>query len=164
MLRDALAAINRRLLDAVMIGNAAAALHGAPVTTIDVDFMFRATLPNLRKLKAVAKELQAVIMRPYYPVSKLYRMTNDDRGLQLDFMPVIHGIRSFESLKSRATEVTIQGQRVWLASLEDIIRSKKAASRHRDTAVLPILEKTLYELHASQQNQHNASAKEHDET
>jgi predicted nucleotidyltransferase len=164
MLRDALAAINRHLLDAVMIGNAAAALHGAPVTTLDVDFMFRATPLNLRKLKAVAKELEAVIMRPYYPVSKLFRMTNDDRGLQLDFMPVIHGIRSFESLKSRATEVTIQGQRVWLAGLEDIIRSKKAAGRLRDTAVLPILEKTLYEFNASEEHKRNAPAKEHDES
>jgi len=42
-------------LEAVMIGNAAAALHGAPVTTLDFDFLFRKTPGNLRKLKAVAK-------------------------------------------------------------------------------------------------------------
>ena len=49
MLRDALAAMNQNRLEAVMIGNAAAALHGAPVTTIDVDFMFRATPHNLHE-------------------------------------------------------------------------------------------------------------------
>jgi hypothetical protein len=42
-------------LEAILIGNAAAALHGAPVTTLDLDFMFRPTRTNLRKLKAFAK-------------------------------------------------------------------------------------------------------------
>ncbi len=37
-------------LEAIMIGNAAAALQGAPVTTVDVDFFFRRTPANLRKL------------------------------------------------------------------------------------------------------------------
>lgn len=145
ILRDALGALSRARLEAVMIGNAAAALHGAPVTTIDVDFMFRDTPVNLRKLKAVARELGAVIMRPYYPVSKLYRLTNDDRGLQLDFMPAIHGIRSFEGLRSRASRIRIGDEEGWLASLEDIIRSKKSAARPRDQAVLPILQQTLNE-------------------
>jgi hypothetical protein len=38
-------------LEVVLIGNAAAALQGAPVTTVDFDFMFRKTPVNLRKLK-----------------------------------------------------------------------------------------------------------------
>ena len=52
-------------LEAVMVGNAAAALQGAPVTTLDIDFMFRKTPTNLKKLKAIAKDLQAVILKPY---------------------------------------------------------------------------------------------------
>ena len=43
-------------LETVMVGNAAAALHGAPVTTLDIDFMFRKTPTNMRKLKALKKE------------------------------------------------------------------------------------------------------------
>ena len=78
-------------LEVVMVGNAAAALHGAPVTTLDVDFMFRKTPTNLKKLKAVAKTLGATILRPYYPVSELYRVVNDERGLQLDFMAKLDG-------------------------------------------------------------------------
>jgi len=53
MLFRILAALHEQRLEAVLIGNAAA-FHGAPVTTLDVDFMFRATPVNVRKLKAVA--------------------------------------------------------------------------------------------------------------
>ena len=45
-------------LEAVLIGNAAAALQGAPVTTVDFDFLFRKTPRNLQKMKAVARALQ----------------------------------------------------------------------------------------------------------
>src|SRR5919106_6541848 len=89
--------------EAIMVGNAAAALHGAPVTTLDIDFMFRKTPLNMKKLKAVAKSLRAVILKPYYPVSDLFRVVNDDQGLQLDFMSRLHGVHSFEGLRSRAT-------------------------------------------------------------
>jgi hypothetical protein len=137
-----LAALRDRKLEAVLIGNAAAALHGAPVTTLDFDFLFRDTSPNLAKLKRVAKDCNAMILRPFYPVSKLYRVVNDDLGLQADFMPMIHGIRSFEGVRARAAERVIGGLPLLVASLDDIIASKKAAGRERDLAVLPVLEQT----------------------
>lgn len=136
---DALAA---EKLEAVLIGNAAAAVQGAPVTTLDFDFMFRDTATNMAKLKRLAKRLDAVILRPFYPVSRLYRLTSDATGLQADFMPVIHGVRSFESLRSRAVVIEIDGRSLLAASLDDIIKSKRAAGRDRDLAVLPILERT----------------------
>lgn len=143
LLTRILEAMRLHKLEAILIGNAGAAVHGAPVTTLDFDFMFRDTPTNLRKLKAMAKALKAVILRPYYPVSKLYRMVDDDLGLQVDFMPVIHGVRSFESLRSRADKVIIAGEPLMLASLEDIVKSKRSANRLRDQAVLEVLEKTL---------------------
>lgn len=132
-------------LEVVMVGNAAAALQGAPVTTLDIDFMFRKTPANLKKLKAVARAFGAVILRPYYPVSELYRMINDERGLQLDFMAKLDGIRSFEGLKARSASVKFGERELRIACLADIIKSKRAAGRDRDKAVLEILQKTLDE-------------------
>ncbi|HEY6362780.1 MAG TPA: nucleotidyltransferase [Vicinamibacterales bacterium] len=129
--------------EAVLIGNAAAALQGAPVTTVDFDFFFRNTSRNLAKLKALADRLKAVILRPYYPASDLYRVVRDDDGLQVDFMATIHGIRSFKGVYVRATLIEIDDVTIRVASLADIIRSKKAARRPRDLAVLGILEKAL---------------------
>lgn len=134
---------SRHKFEAICIGNAAAALHGAPVTTIDVDFMFRDSPGNLKKLKAISRELGGVILRPYYPASKLYRVQRDGDGLQLDFMPTIHGVRSFASLRSRAQELSFGSHVLLVSSLEDIIRSKVAAGRDKDKVVVPLLERTL---------------------
>lgn len=141
--------IGRRLhdvgLDAVLIGNAAAALQGAPVTTVDFDFLFRRTPRNLTKLKALARGLRATILRPYYPASDLYRVVRDDDGLQLDFMATIHGLRSYEGVRDRATLIELGGASILVAALADIIKSKRAAGRPRDLAVLEVLETALEE-------------------
>jgi len=132
-------------LEAILIGNAAAALQGAPVTTLDFDFLFRKTPANLRKLKAVARALGAVILKPYYPASDLLRLVRDEDSLQVDFMARIHGVRSLASLRSRALRLEFGGHELLVADLADIIRSKRAAGRPRDRAVLEILRKTLDE-------------------
>lgn len=138
-------ALKETRLEAVLIGNAAAALHGAPVTTLDLDFMFRKTTRNLAKLKEIAKSLEAQILRPYYPASDLFRVINEDRGLQVDFMAAIHGVRSFAGLRARAQSVKLGGSDLLVADLRDIIASKRAAGRARDLAVLEVLETTLRE-------------------
>ncbi len=129
-------------LEVILVGNAAAALQGAPVTTLDFDFMFRNTPLNLKKLKKVAGVLGMSSSQPYYPASDLYRLVQEDTGIQLDFMSRLHGVKSFESLKSRAAEVYFGTARILVADLDDIIRSKRALGRDKDLAVIHILEKT----------------------
>jgi predicted nucleotidyltransferase len=129
-------------LEAVLIGNAGAALQGAPVTTVDFDFLFRKTPRNMQKLRRLADRLQGAMLRPYYPAADLYRLTREDDGLQVDFMATVHGLRSFEGVRDRSRTVDLGGVSIRVASLADIIRSKKAAGRARDRAVLEILEKT----------------------
>jgi hypothetical protein len=145
VLNSIVAALAETRLEAILIGNAAAAIHGAPVTTLDFDFMFRETAANLAKLRHLATRLNALILRPYYPISKLYRVVNDDTGLQADFMPAIHGVKSFNSLRSRAERMEFSGRRLWVAHLADIIASKQAVGRPRYIAVLDVLRRTLYE-------------------
>ncbi|MGQ0643670.1 MAG: nucleotidyltransferase [Gemmatimonadaceae bacterium] len=137
--------LSRHKLDAVLIGNAAGALQGSPLTTVDLDFMFCETARNLQKLRRLADDLDAVIMRPFYPASGLYRVVRDRDGMQLDFMTKIDGIRSFESLRRRAAVMQIKAHDMRVASLEGIIRSKAAANRPEDRAVLPVLRRTLRE-------------------
>lgn len=100
-LREIARALHECNLEAILVGNAAA-LQGAPVTTLDFDFMFRKTASNLKKLKRRADILEGHLLVPYYPASQLSRLINDDCGLKIDFMCVLHGGRSFAGLKSRA--------------------------------------------------------------
>jgi len=128
-------ALDEVSLEAILVGNAAAALHGAPVTTLDFDFMFRKTAANLGKLKKLAQRLNAVILCPFYPVSELYRVVVEDTGLQLDFMSVLHGIRSFASLRSRAERMTFSGASLWLAALGDVFVGERTLGRGRSKAI-----------------------------
>ena len=139
------AVLNHHGLDAVLIGNAAAALRGAPVTTVDFDFVIHSTRLNVEKLKRIANELGLPLHRPYYPASKLYRIGGTEYGLQLDFMPPVSGLQKFESLKAHSTEVRFGHSWIQVADLRDVIRGKKAANRPKDIAALPALEATLAE-------------------
>ena len=74
MLALVVRALREQRMEAVLVGNAAAALHGAPVTTLDFDFMFRDTPGNLAKLKRVAKSLHCVVFRPYCANDRIVRV------------------------------------------------------------------------------------------
>jgi predicted nucleotidyltransferase len=145
LLAEVARALRKVRLEAVLIGNAAAALQGAPVTTVDFDFLFRKTPRNLAKVKRLAAALHATVLRPYYPASDLFRVMRDEDALQVDLMAAVHGLRSFEGVRARATSITIDEVPVLVASLADIVKSKRAAGRPRDLAVLEILEKALEE-------------------
>jgi hypothetical protein len=120
--------------EAILIGNAAAALHGAPVTTIDIDLMFRKTPRNIGKLKAVAKALDAVILRPYYPVSGLFRLSCDWDGLQINFITNPDGMKSFEALRARSEAMVLGGHKLWVAG-----KSKRTPRPPHDKTVLDTL-------------------------
>jgi predicted nucleotidyltransferase len=143
-------ALNQVALDAVLIGNAAAALHGAPVTTVDFDFFYRDTPKNEHKLRQIAELLDAKLTRPFPDTSSLRRIQKSEGQLQLDFTAEIHGAKSFNSVKSRAHRVTIQNATFLVADLADIIRSKRAAARPADLAVMHVLEATLREQESNQ--------------
>jgi NAD(P)-dependent dehydrogenase (short-subunit alcohol dehydrogenase family) len=145
LLKLAAKLLAKHRLDAVLIGNAAAALNGAPVTTMDLDFFMRATPGNVRKVWLIAQDLEVPVTRPFYPASELYRIVRARDDLQFDFMVQIAGVRSYEGVRSRSTIVKFAGKPLRVASLRDVIRSKTAANRLEDRAVLPVLRRTVKE-------------------
>ncbi|HZU23554.1 MAG TPA: hypothetical protein VE998_12035 [Terriglobales bacterium] len=104
--------------------------------------MIRNTPLNIKALRTLATALDLSFSQPYYPASDLYRLVNDETGLQLDFMTAMHGVRSFESLCSAAVEVSFRKAKLHVADLKDIIRSQRALGRRKDLAGLELLEAT----------------------
>ena len=68
---------------------------------------------------------------PYYPASDLYRLVDKKTALQMNFMGWMQGVKSYESLRSRAVEMKFGATIIRVADLKDIIRSKRAPGRPR---------------------------------
>ncbi len=141
------AALRRARLDAIIVGNAASILNGAPVTTQDVDLLIRDTASNRQKLARFADLVGGLPPVPLSELSNAERILGAGVPIGVLFDSMAGGLK-FASVRSRAEKATIDGERLVYATLADVIRSKRAANREKDRAVLPILQATLKTLKA----------------
>lgn len=128
-----------------------------PTTDVDVVPELKAT--NLDALAAALNELNAKIRSHEAPDGLIqvdwagkdirrwivdFRFLNlmTDHG-RLDLIHRPGGTSGYRDLARAAVEVELDGARFKVAALEDIIRSKQAASRQRDLEQLPTLRKLL---------------------
>jgi hypothetical protein len=135
-------AIEQVKLEAVVVGMSAAALHGAPVLTQDVDLLVRDTPVNQRKVRALAKAIgaaEALMQQPLAPVATIIG-ADAPVDIVFDHLP---GALSFASVRSRSERIAVGARFLRVASLADIIASKKATGRPKDKAQMPILEAAL---------------------
>lgn len=129
-------------LEAIIIGNAAAAIQGAPVTTQDIDLLVRDTPRNRQKLEQFSEALGAARPVLISPLTTAQRITGGAWPIDIIF-ETISGNLGFASVRSRSRAVPIGDTTATVASLEDVIRSKEAAGRPKDLAALPILRDAL---------------------
>jgi hypothetical protein len=130
-------------LEAVVIGNSASMLNGAPVTTQDIDLLIRDTKVNRRKLARFAKEIGGASPMPVSELSNVEFIEGDLAvPVEIHFDRISGGL-TFSSVRSRAELVSVGDEKLAVAALADVIRSKEAANRPKDRAVLPILRDTM---------------------
>jgi hypothetical protein len=136
-------ALRAAKLEAIVIGNSASMLNGAPVTTQDIDLLIRDTKPNRRKLARFAEQIGGSAPMPVSELSKVQWIEGRLAvPVEIHYDRISGGL-TFSSLRSRAQIVVVGGEKLVVASLADVIRSKQAAGRPKDRAVLPILRDTL---------------------
>jgi hypothetical protein len=136
-------ALRETRLEAIVIGNSASMLNGAPVTTQDIDLLVRDTAPNRRKLARFAEAIGASRPMPVSELSNVQWMDGDlSVPVEVHFDRISGGL-TFASVRSRAEKVGVGDEKLLVAALADVIRSKEAAARPKDHAVLPILRAAL---------------------
>jgi hypothetical protein len=141
----------RHEVDYVVIGGVATQVHGHRRTTMDLDLTPAPDPENIRRLSAALEELEA---RPSDPDLERGEgsPTDPDRLAVAPTVPplsTLHGrihilkepkgSRSFERLRDAALVVELDGIEIAIASLDDLIRMKRAAGRPSDLADIAAL-------------------------
>jgi hypothetical protein len=129
----------------VLIGGLAAVTHGAPLITQDIDVCYARDDPNLERLAAALGEVHAELRgtEPGLPVRLDARMLRAGDAFTLstdigwlDLLGTPAGTAGYEDLARTADAYDLFGFRVLVASVEDLIRMKRAAGRPKDLLAL----------------------------
>ena len=144
----ALRVLTEHEVEFVVIGGVAAAAHGSPSVTIDLDVCYSRDLENLVRLADALKSINARLRE----VSEDVPFILDSRTLEaggiftfttdlgdLDCIGTPSGTRGYKDLAAGATQVDFDGLRVAVASVEDLIRMKRASARPKDLVEMEIL-------------------------
>ena len=138
----------------LLIGGLAATLHGSPLRTGDADICPAKDAANLERLARALEAMDARIRAPdaeagvrfacdarFLAGVELLNLTTRFGDLDIAFRPA--GTGGYDDLLQGAERYDLEGLVVPVASLPDVIRSKKAANRPKDHAALDTLQELL---------------------
>jgi hypothetical protein len=139
-------------VDFIVVGGVAALLHGAPLTTFDIDVVHSTDPDNVDRMLAALEELDAKYRiqpeRRLRPTSSHlstpgHQLTLTKFGA-LDILGRIGSHRSFPDLLPDSSVMELAPDvRVRVLNLDALIAVKEEVGGEKDLAVLPILRRTL---------------------
>jgi len=143
-------ALSKHRVKFVLIGALAARLHGFPRLTADADITPASDKPNLQRLAAALKDLDAKVFTESVPEglafdrsaaalgrARMWNLVTTAGRLDIAFLPA--GTKGYEDLARGAERFEAFGVQFLAASLDDIIRSKEATGREKDEDDVVIL-------------------------
>ena len=135
-------------VDFVLIGGLAARLWGSPTVTRDIDICYAREEANLERLAAALKEMRAELRG----VKEAIAFRLDARTLaagdsftfksdvgDIDCLGTPTGTGGYRDLRSSAERMDIDGLKIWVTSLADLIEMKRAAGRPKDRIEVEVL-------------------------
>jgi hypothetical protein len=139
----------------VLVGGFAAVIRGSPVITGDLDICYARDDDNLNNLAGALRELGTSLRGappdvPFLLDARTLRngdhFTFSTRAGPLDCLGTPAGTAGFADLDADATDEDLSGLNVRVASLDDLIRMKRAAGRPKDLIALEWLGNIREEL------------------
>ncbi|HUP63647.1 MAG TPA: hypothetical protein VNA69_24895 [Thermoanaerobaculia bacterium] len=134
----------------VVIGGIAGRAWGSPTITNDLDLCYERSIQNREALARALVSLGATLRGapeelPFILDARTIGLgdsfTFETSAGPLDCLGIPSGTAGYKDLASRATEVELAVDlRVLIASLDDVIRMKRAADRAKDRIEVEILE------------------------
>jgi hypothetical protein len=138
----------------ILVGATAARLQGFPRVTADADITPSPEAENLARLSRALRALRARIYTESMPGglafscdeatlmrAELWNLITEAGRVDLIFKP--SGTAGFDDLAKSALTFSVFGVELQVASLKDILRSKRASNRPQDRQDVLVLEEML---------------------
>jgi len=148
--RHILEVLNKHNIEYIVVGGVAAVIHGAPMTTFDLDTLVKVDSANAERLVEALAELGAHFREhrnPLNPTSEdilagghLLLMT---RAGPLDVLGFIGNNQRYEELVDVSSEIQTSMGPLRLLDLEELIEQKRRMGRPKDRAAVELLEAVL---------------------
>lgn len=143
-----LAALHSEGVDFIVVGGFAGNLQGSPSFTTDLDICYARNPANLQALAKVLVSLNARLRGvdrevPFRPDARSLKAGDSftcmtDAG-PFDILGTPSGTGGFEDLARTADPMPLDGRTTLVASIDDLIRMKRAAGRGKDLIEIEVL-------------------------
>jgi len=150
---EILKVLSKHKVNFIIVGGVCAVLHGAPVSTFDLDVVHSRSPENLVHLMSALEELGAFYrgrgdqrLRPTlsHLSSSGHQLLMTKLG-PLDVLGTIGRGQDYEGLVNRTIEQEVGGLHLRLLDLEHLIKIKKETITEKDKVMILILQRTLEE-------------------
>lgn len=117
----------------VLVGGYAVGWYGFVRATGDIDFLYQQSPTNVRQLCSALQAFGA----PNHLVDQQFLLSQGavtqigNEPLRIDLLGSISGV-TFEEVRTGAVEVDLDGQRVLIIGLEQLLTNKRASGRQKD--------------------------------
>ena len=138
-------------VDFIVVGGICAVLHGAPVSTFDLDVVQSRAPENIQHLISALNQMaacyrgrgeQRLVPDSYHLASTGHHLLMTTYG-PLDILGTIGSGHDYEALFDHSEEIIVDDLQLRLLDLESLIRVKEETASAKDRAVISILRQIL---------------------